>query len=745
MKIVVKKMKKAFAFCINSIKHPVNFWNLIIHVKKGNIFYVNYIFDNFYLKYGKIVFPKSEKPVVSIIIPVYNQSLYTIYCLRAIYLNTVGIDYEVIIADDVSDDGTRFITKYFDNLNVIRNEKNLGFLLNCNNAAKYAKGKYLLFLNNDTSVKENWLKPLIDTLENNPDIGLVGSKFVFPNGKLQEAGGIIFNDGTAANYGKYDEASKPQYNYLRDVDYISGASIMISNSLWKIIGGFDSTFAPAYCEDSDLAFQVRKHGLRVVYQPLSVVTHYEGISNGNDVSVGLKKYQVENTDKLLNKWQKEISLLPDPKLNKNDFTLRDRVGDKKTILVIDQFVPEFDKDAGSKTTFQYLQMFIKMGYNVKFLGDNFFNKEPYTTILEQMNIEVLYGSWYANHIFEWILDNKDNIDIVYANRPHITIKYIDFIKNNTDIKIIYYGHDLHYLREQREYELTNNIRHKFESEKFRKIEYEIMQKADVVYYPSYVEKKEILKNDSKINIKAINAYYYDELKENYKENINNRKGLLFIGGFNHRPNVDAVIWFVKEVYPSILEKQQMPLIIAGSNPPVEITSLKNQNIKIMGYVSTEELNELYNDAKMTIAPLRYGAGIKGKVIEAASNGVPMVTTSVGAEGLTGYEKFLTVTDDPIKMAELIIKLYNDNDELCKLSNNAIKFINENYSMQAAWNIIKDDFNVKKKLKNNYSVKDNYDIKVLKYFLNCKSRKELQNRVSKLIDNDFQINKSEERR
>ena len=140
MKIVVKKMKKAFAFCINSIKHQVNFWNLIIHVKKGNIFYVNYIFDNFYLKYGKIVFPKSEKPVVSIIIPVYNQSLYTIYCLRAIYLNTVGIDYEVIIADDVSDDGTRFITKYFDNLNVIRNEKNLRFLLNCNNAAKYAKG-----------------------------------------------------------------------------------------------------------------------------------------------------------------------------------------------------------------------------------------------------------------------------------------------------------------------------------------------------------------------------------------------------------------------------------------------------------------------------------------------------------------------------------------------------------------------------------------------------------------------------
>ena len=740
-----QKSRKFISILVNSIKHPVNFFSLLFEVKKGNIFLINYVYDNFYLKFGKISFPKTEKPLVSIIIPVYNQSLYTIYCLRAIYLNSKNVDYEVIIADDVSCDGTRYISKYFENLNVIRNKKNLGFLLNCNNAARYAKGKYILFLNNDTSVKENWLKPLVDTLENNSDIGLVGSKFVFPNGVLQEAGGIIFNDGSAANYGKYDDASKPEYNYVRDVDYISGASIMISKKLWDKIGGFDPDFAPAYCEDSDLAFQVRKHNLRVVYQPLSVVTHYEGVSNGTDVNGGLKKYQIVNCDKLLNKWFNEMTNLPEKDTKRIDFSLRDRLLNKKTILVIDQYVPEFDKDAGSKTTFQYLKMFVKKGYNVKYLGDNFFNKEPYTTILEQMGIEVLYGSWYANNIFEWILDNKDNIDFVYLNRPHISEKYIDFIKDNTNIKIIYYGHDLHYLREYREYELTNNIRHKFESEKLKKIEYEIMHKADAVYYPSYIEKNEILKNDTKINVKVINAYYYDDVNGNYKENIDNRKGILFIGGFNHRPNVDAMLWFVKEVYPIILKNKQIPLIIAGSNPPTEITSLKNKNIKVMGYVSTEELNELYNNTKMAIAPLRYGAGIKGKVIEAAYKGVPMVTTSVGAEGLTRYEEFLTVVDVPSKMAKVIIKLYNDDEKLCKISNNAIKYINENYSMESAWNIIKDDFIVKKKFKNNYKVKDNYELNVFKYFSNCKNRKELQNRVSMLINNDFQINKIEERR
>lgn len=736
----ISKLRKLFSFVLNSIKHPINFFTLIFKVKKGNIFFSNYVFDIFYLKFGKIAFPKSKKPMVSIIIPVYNQSLYTVYCLRAIYLNTLNIDYEVIIADDLSYDGTRFINKYFENLKVVRNKENLRFLKNCNNAAKFASGKYILFLNNDTSVKEDWLKPLVDTLENNSDIGLVGSKLVFPNGKLQEAGGIIYNDGTAANYGKFDDSTKPQYNYLRDVDYISGASIMISKKLWNEIGGFDENFAPAYCEDSDLAFQVRNHNLRVVYQPLSVVTHYEGISNGTDVSCGLKKYQLENCDKLLNKWYKEISLLPSPDTKLSDISLRDRIYNKKTILVIDQYVPEFDKDAGSKTTFQYLKMFVKMGYNVKYLGDNFFNKEPYTTIVEQMGIEVLYGPWYANHIFEWLLDNKNNIDIVYANRPHITNKYIDFLKKMTNIKIIYYGHDLHYLREKREYELTGNVRHLIESNKWKKMEYSIMSKADVVYYPSYIEKDEILKNDSKINVKAIHGYYFDKTNNNYEDNLNIRDGILFIGGFNHRPNVDAVLWFVKEVYPKILKNKKIKLIIAGSNPPDSIKKLQSDSIIVKGYVSNEELAELYNTVKMTIAPLRFGAGIKGKVMEAAYYGVPMVTTSVGAEGLNNYEEFLTVCDDPTDMSEKIIKLYSDNKKLNILSKNASKYIDKYYSMQAAWDIIKNDFNVNKKNKIKFDDINDFNFRVIKYFMSCSSRIDLQKRISSLIKNDFQIDK-----
>lgn len=638
----------------------------------------------------KLVFTKYACPRVSIVIPVYNQFTYTYNCLKSILENSGDVSYEIIIADDVSNDLTTRLSEVAENINIVRNKENQRFLRNCNNAAQYAKGEYILFLNNDTQVQENWLQPLVDLIERDETIGMVGSKLVYPDGTLQEAGGIIWGNGNAWNYGNGQNPANPEFNYVKEVDYISGAAIMIRTSLWKEIGGFDEYFAPAYCEDSDLAFEVRKHGYKLMYQPLSVVVHFEGKSNGTDLSSGVKQYQVDNSKKLQEKWKDEFA--KQSPTEEDLFYAKDRSQGKKTILVIDHYVPQFDKDAGSKTTWQYLKMFVKQGYNVKFMGDNFYQDEPYCTALQQEGIEVLYGPWYAQNYKQWIIDNQDNIDFVYLNRPHITEKYIDFIKEETNIKCIYYGHDLHFLRLKREYELNGDEKVLAESEEWRKKEFNIMSKAAINYYPSYVEIDEIHKIDNSISVKAITAYVYEEFLENINTDFAKKEGLLFVGGFGHPPNVDAVVWFVENVYPLIRQKQDIPFYIVGSNAPDSIKKLDGKNgIVVKGFVSEEELAELYDKCRIVVVPLRYGAGVKGKVVEALYNGTPMISTTVGIEGIQGAEEFMEVSDDANEFAEKVLALYNNVDKLKETVNAYQAYVKEHNSIDAVWDIVKEDF------------------------------------------------------
>lgn len=638
----------------------------------------------------EIIFDKVKEPVVSIIIPVYNQYKYTYSCLKSIYENTKGIKYEIIIADDVSMDETKKIQDYVKNIRVIRNERNLGFLLNCNNAATHAKGRYVLFLNNDTNVQKDWLRYLVELMEKDKEIGMVGSKLVYADGKLQEAGGIIWDDASGWNYGRLDDPEKPEYNYVKEVDYISGASIMIRKNLWDSIGGFDERYVPAYCEDSDLAFEVRKKGYKVMYQPKSVVVHFEGVSNGTDLSSGLKSYQVINNEKFKEKWK---DILPEQFNNGQQiFYARDRSKNKKTILVIDHYVPQYDKDAGSRTTFQYLKLFANMGFNVKFIGDNFYRQEPYTTALQQLGIEVLYGEWYSKNYEKWIKDNNEKIHFVYLNRPHISIKYIDFIKKNTKAKVIYYGHDLHYLREFREYELSKNKDILKSSHHWKKIEFELIEKSDVVYYPSQVEIDEIRKNFPSINGKAIPAYIFQDFNKKNR-NIRETRDIMFVGGFSHKPNIDAVLWFVRSIFPKILEKMpKLKFYVIGSNPPESIKKLHSENVIVKGFVSDEELEDFYNNCRIDVVPLRYGAGVKGKVVEAMYNGIPIVTNSIGAEGLKSVDSVLIIAKNEQEFAGKIIENYDNLDYLEKLSNTSIEYVKNNFTKECILRVIESDFN-----------------------------------------------------
>lgn len=634
--------------------------------------------------YEKISIPTFNEPiVVSIIIPVYNQFHYTYNAIKSIVDTVTNVSYEIIVGDDGSIDQTKDLGTYFENIAHVKNDVNLGFLKNCNKAASFAKGNYICFLNNDVLVQNEWLTSLVSLLQSSESIGMVGSKLVYPDGRLQEAGGILWKDGSAWNYGRLDDPEKPEYNYVKEVDYISGASIMIRASLWNEIGGFDERYAPAYCEDSDLAFEVRKHGFKVMYQPKSVIVHFEGISNGTDTALGIKKYQLDNKDKFVEKWKSELE--SNHFDNGTDvFLARDRSKNKKTILVVDHYVPEYDKDAGSRSVYNYLEAFLDLNLNVIFLPDNFNRSEPYTTKLQLLGVHVLYGYQLSTTYLKWIKKNGSYVDFAFINRPHTAIKYIDDLRKYTQAKILYNGADIHHIRLQREYEISKDAAILKEIEKIKPIEDYLYKNSDVLCSVSTYE-IDILKNTyPEKRIALLPTYIFKgDLPRGNGNSFENRKDLLFVGGFNHKPNVDGILWFANEIFPLVVKEiPDIKLNIVGSNPTKEILNLTSDNILVHGYVSDEALEDFYNNTRIVVVPLRYGAGVKGKVIEALSYGVPIVSTSIANEGISNYKSILMNSDSLNSFTKSLVRLYNRRLEWELTSKNIANYINSNLSFSS---------------------------------------------------------------
>lgn len=643
--------------------------------------------------YDPIYFKAQDAPTVSIIIPVYNQFEYTYCCLQSILKNSGDVSYEIIIANDCSTDLTQQIETVVKNIRVVTTKENIRFLLNCNNAAEFARGKYVLFLNNDTQVQDNWLAPLVELIECDGKNGMVGSKLIYPDGRLQEAGGIVWKDASAWNYGNKKNPDDPEFNYVKEADYISGAAIMIRKDLWNEIGGFDERFAPAYYEDTDLAFEVRKHGYKVMYQPLSRVVHFEGVSNGTDVGTGLKHYQQLNFEKFYEKWKDVLEADQDVN-GENVFTAKDRSNHKKHILVVDHYVPHYDHDAGGRCTYMYLQLFVRMGLQVTFIGDNFFKHEPYTTDLNQMGIEVLYGNYYYNNWQDWLKENGHYFEYIYLQRPHIAIKYIDIVKQYSKAKIFYWPCDLHYIREYREYELLGDPEKLKSSQEWKKIEYELIEKSEVIHVVGSYEKAIVQRDFPDKLVRNIPIYIYENVLENVNKDFSTRNGILFVGGFGHHPNIDATLWFASEIYPKVLEKYpNMIWHIAGGGAPAEVKALACDNIVLEGFVPDEQLKKLYMECRMAVVPLRYGAGVKGKVVEANYYQIPLLTTSIGAEGLSMEEHSMLVEDDAANIAQAICNTYEDFEKLRMLSDNGAKFIQNHFMKKEAERVLRLDIDI----------------------------------------------------
>ncbi len=596
--------------------------------------------------------PAVDRPRVTIIIPVHARADLTEKCLRSIAEWTDGPAFEVIVVDDRAP-GHEAVWAALENVQVIHNEENLGYLRSNNLAAAQARGEYLLLLNNDTEVLEGWLEALVARADGAPEIGIVVPKLLFMDGTLQEAGGIVFSDGSGWNFGRGRDPDGPEFNYMREVDYGSAACLLVRAEVWRELGGFDERYLPMYYEDTDLCFAAREAGHSVVYEPRAAVHHVEGATAGTDTDSGGKRFQELNRAKFTEKW---ASRLAADQLPASPWAVR-RASDRNRgphVLVIDHRVPSPDRDSGSVRMWELLKALLELGCRVTFLPDNHLRWEPYSDGLQSMGVEVLYSPFSVPAEIAAI---GARMKLAIVSRPQVAGRYLHFIREfSPNAKIVFDTVDLHYVREQRRAELDGSAV-ATAAATWREIELALVRVTDVTAVVSEPEREEILRQVPGTDVIVLpnaNAVAASVAPPA------DRAGLLFVGSFEHLPNVDAVVWLVDTIMPLVWgELGDVKVTIVGAEPQPEVLALAGPGVEIAGWV--EDLQPLLDSSRVMVAPLRYGAGMKGKVTQSLAAGLPVVTTTIGAEGLGAEDgREMLIADEPGEFAERIALVYGDD-------------------------------------------------------------------------------------
>jgi GT2 family glycosyltransferase/glycosyltransferase involved in cell wall biosynthesis len=622
----------------------------------------------------EINLPAVHTPDVSIIIPVYGQISYTLACLRSISRAENEATFEIIIVDDHSPISEFRPLVEIENLRIKRNAKNVGFVHSCNRGASEARGRDLVFLNNDTLVTDRWLDRLIETREPFPSAGLVGSQLVFPDGKLQEAGSIVWSDGSAHNYGSGDDPSDPRYSFARKSDYVSAASVLIDREFFESLEGFEEVYAPAFYEDTDLAFKVRNAGKEVIYQPGSVVIHFGGASHGRDTDSGLKQHQVFNRSTFRERWESALEAQP-VRGSRVDSAATSR--GESHVLVIDATMLTPDQDAGSLRMFNLIKVLSGMGYVATFIPNDLSCDEEGIDLLSRSGIQVISSPHYQS-IERFLQSSGAQFDLVIVSRPDSAENCLDMARLYCPKALILYDTvDLHFLRREREIALTGSST---TAPSISEKELRACSRADAAITVSDYDRSRLLEKIPGATVHVVSLI--DEVRH-LSQSFDERDGLLFIGGFRHPPNVDAVVWFLDEVFPILSD--WIPGIrfhIVGPDPPEEIRNRASETVVVEGYL--ESIEAQYANRRVSVAPIRYGSGVKGKINQAMAYGLPCVATPEAVEGMDlDLQEEILVAASAQDFAESVAELYESETLWLDLSRKSTRSIERSYSPAVA--------------------------------------------------------------
>ncbi|HEX8457579.1 MAG TPA: glycosyltransferase [Pyrinomonadaceae bacterium] len=619
-----------------------------------------------------------RQPRTSVIIPVFNKVEFTFQCLRSLLREIDFSETEVIVVDNASTDETARLLEHFaGRVRVVHNTENRGFVDACNQGAKLARGEHLVFLNNDTVVLPGWLKHLSETVEGDATVGAVGSMLLYEDGRVQEAGAGVWRSGAAFHYGWGGSPEDRRYNFAREVDYCSAASLLVRRALFEQLGGFDPRFAPAYYEDVDLCFGVRSLGYRVVYQPMSRVIHYEGATAGRDTSASFKRHQVTNRAKFAEKWQEvlERDHLTEDRARMEEASNRKRA---PLVIVFDERVPTPDRDAGSARMLFILRTLARTCRPV-FVPLNRPHGIEYERLLWKEGIETASAVEYNR------LLRERKFRAAVLSRPHVADGLINALRGiDPSLKIIFDMVDVYFVRLEREHEVTGDEHWREEARRSRELELRLARASNLVWCTSDSDKEAVAREAPEVKIEVIPTIHPPGGRG---AQFAAREHLLFLGNLIHRPNADAVHHFMRDIFPHVRRAlPQVKLRVVGDNVTPEIAAYAAADVEVLGYVP--DIEPYLGRSRVMVVPIRYGAGLKGKLGDALAHGLPVVTTSIGAEGfgLTGGVEAL-VADDPEEFAAAVVRLYEREDVWTELSERGYRHIEKHFAPAAIAEVV----------------------------------------------------------
>lgn len=622
-------------------------------------------------------------PMASIVVPVFNHCEHTLTCLRALAAHPPQASIEVIVVDDGSSDDTQAWLSQVTGLRYHRRIRNGGFIAACNDGLALARGEYVVFLNNDTVPQPGWLDALLQTFDDQPDTGIAGSQLLYPDGRLQESGGVVWQDGSADKLGHLQAADAPPFNHTRRVDYVSGAALAMPRELCLRLEGFDPQYAPAFYEDTDLAMRVRAAGLHVLVQPASRVVHLEGVTTGTDERQGVKSHQPVNQARFAARWS---STLPSHPLHATDMLAITDHHYRRTALIIDALTPQPDRDSGSLRLFNLMRLLVNEGVHVVFLPANHAYEGRYTQDLQRLGVETWFAPFSGNSP-AWMRKHGSRFDAAIVSRHYVASEFLPMLRKHAPrARVVFDTVDLHYLREQRGAELSGDTTLARAAAHTRTLELDLINRSDLTLVVSQTERNLLATDAPAARVEVLsNLHRISGPGQPFPQ----RRDIVFVGGFRHPPNVDAVQWFVSSVFPLIQAKlPDVRFHCIGGDVPDEIASLVTRpGVMVHGHVP--DITPYMDGARIAVAPLRYGAGVKGKVNLSMAHGQPVVATACAVEGmhLRAGEDVL-VADSAQTFADAVLQLYGDEALWQRLATNGMRNVEQHFSLDAGREVVR---------------------------------------------------------